>query len=187
MTTFSDDQLIATIQRDPNSPALRLLFNRYRPVLTKLQRVYYIPGHDGDDWEQEGLLVLHGAAQKFRQHRSCNFGAFYRLNLTHRVFDLIRYSQAQKRRATTISLEANRTYFAETLHDTRVQLGIQLEAQEAVGRVLPGLSPTEQVVFRGLLGGLTPQAISQQEGLSMTRVSAAMHRGRQKLRRLLGE
>ena len=187
MTQISDNQLIREIQTTPDSPALHQLFVRYSPVLRRLQRRYYIPGHDANDWQQEGLLVLHAAARSYRLDRSRNFGAFYRLNLTHRVYDLIRYSQAKKRHATTVSLEEHRTFFADTLVDPRVQVRDQLEVQEALQRVLPELSRTETVVLRGLLRGWSPTTISERCALSPTRVTAALHRGRQKLRRTLAQ
>ncbi|HIW71096.1 MAG TPA: sigma-70 family RNA polymerase sigma factor [Candidatus Levilactobacillus faecigallinarum] len=187
MVKISDAQLIQQAQESPDSPALEMLFERYRPVVYRLQRHYYLPGHDADDWDQEGRLVLHTVVQQFQQSRSRNFGAFYRLNLTHRIIDLIRHSQAQKRCAATISLEAHGPYFAETLVDRQARLDDRLAARECLTRVLPGLSVTERLVLRGLLRGWTPETISTQHRLPLTRVNAAIHRGRRKLQRVLAE
>jgi len=187
MVELSDGQLIRQIQAAPDSPALRLLFRRYRPVMVRLQRQYFIPGHDSDDWEQEALLVLHAAAQRFESQRSPNFGSFYRLNLQHRVYDLIRHSQAKKRHANMVSLEAHGSFFADTLVDQRIHLRDHLEVKETLRQLLPDLSPTERIVFNGLLSGQTPQTIGDVNQLRMSRVTAALHRGRQKLRQSLAQ
>lgn len=187
MSQMSDDQLIQEVQAYPDSPALRVLFERYRPILLNLQRRYYVPGHDADDWEQEALLVLHTVVQRYDQRRSRSFGAFYRLNLTHRFFDLIRYSQAKKRRARTVSLDQHSSYFADTLTDSRIHLRDHLETQETLHRVMATLSVTERLVMGGLLAGWTPQRICERHQLTPHQVSSAIHRGRTKLQQSFAE
>ncbi|QMU07076.1 sigma-70 family RNA polymerase sigma factor [Levilactobacillus suantsaii] len=187
MEGLDDLQLIELIKRNDDSQAIQILFTRYRPVLARLQRQFYLPGHDADDWEQEARLVLYAGAHRFNTQRSRSFGAFYRLSLTHRVYDLIRQSQAQKRRARTISVEAQGSFFADTLVDHRVTVREGLELQEAVGQLLPRLSPVERTVFCALLKQATPEAISVQTGWPKERVVAALHRCRRKLRQLLAE
>lgn len=184
---MSDAQLVALIRQMPDSPALRVLFERYRPVLLRVQHRYFLPGLDADDWEQEAFLVLLAVVRQFEPQRSRSFGAFYRLNLQHRVFDLIRFTQAQKRQATFVSIEAHDQYFADTLADPSAHLKGHLEAQEAVIRLLPRLSTIERQVFAGLLQGHTLQHIGQTRQLRLAQVQGAMHRCRQKLRQLLHE
>ncbi|TGD18441.1 sigma-70 family RNA polymerase sigma factor [Levilactobacillus suantsaiihabitans] len=189
MFDMSDDDLIDLLRRDLDSPALLILFERYHPVLQRLQKQYFIPGFDQEDWDQEALLVLCSTVQRFKDDLSRSFGAFYRLRLRHRVFDLIRQSQALKRRLAreSLSLEAEAAYFADTLPDQRWLLREQLEAKEAVYQVLPRLSAVEHSVFHGILTGQSLHAISQEQNLTVPQVQAASHRSQAKLRELLAE
>ncbi|MDT6980032.1 sigma-70 family RNA polymerase sigma factor [Levilactobacillus zymae] len=187
MEQLDDLQLIDLIRTQGDSLAIQELFGRYRPVMLRLRQRYYLPGHELDDWEQEARLVLCTVVRQFRAERSPSFGAFYKLNLTHRVYDLIRQSQAQKRHAQLVSFDAQQTYFADTLVDTRAQVRAGLECQEALQQVLPRLSAVERAVFVELLGNATPEEISRKFGWPAQRVVAALHRCRQKLRQLLAE
>ncbi|NLR10193.1 MULTISPECIES: sigma-70 family RNA polymerase sigma factor [Lactobacillaceae] len=189
MTELTDEQLLALIRESLESPALLVLFDRYRPVLYKLQSRYFIPGYDRDDWNQEALLVLCRVAQRFEISRGKSFGGFYRQALRFRVYDLIRRSQTKKRLAgqQAVSLEANRTFVSDTVRDTRWTLRESLEVQEAVVRLAKRLSSVEHTVFGGLLRGESLQRIARKHQLTVLQVSGAAHRSRMKLRELLVE
>ncbi|WP_367295301.1 sigma factor [Levilactobacillus yonginensis] len=189
MNEMSNATLLVCLQDQLDSPALHILFERYRPVLKKLQQRYFIVGFDQDDWDQEARVVFCRSIKRFDATKAPNFGAFYRLNLRHRVFDLIRRSKALKRQQSrkVISLEANSDYFADTLEDSRWAVREQLEVQDAVQRVQESLSGVEHTVFNGLLRGETLLVISQRKRLPYRQVTAASHRSQVKLRRLLAE
>lgn len=189
MSDLPDSVLLARLAQNLDSPALIELFERYRPVLRRLQKQYFIPGFEQSDWEQEALLVLYGTVQKFEVDRQRSFGAYYRLRLAHRVFDLIRQAQAQKRQLTrhAMSIETEAEYIADTVPDQRWLLREQLEAKEAVYEVLPRLSGVEHTVFSGMLKGESLQTICQQNHLSFHQARSASHRSKAKLRNLLAE
>lgn len=187
MEQLEDWQLIDLIRTRGDSAAVQELFGRYRPVMLRLRQQYYLPEHDLDDWEQEARLVLCAATHKFDQARSTSFGAFYKLNLKHRVYDLIRQSQAKKRHAQVLSFDAQWAYFADTLVDPRIQVREGIELQDTLQRLLPRLSPVERAVFTALLRKATPADISAEFAWPVERVVAALHRCRQKLRQLLAE
>lgn len=189
LTEQTDEQLLAQIRESQDSPALRVLFERYRPVLYKLQSHYFIPGYDRDDWDQEALLVFCRVVQRFEVSRGKSFGGFYRQALRFRVYDLIRRSQTKKRLEgqRAVSLEANRTYVSETVGDSRWHLREALEVQEAVATLPRRLSPVEHAVFGDLLRGHSLQHISHGRQLTMPQVTGAVHRSRVKLRELLAE
>jgi len=189
LTELSDTALLELIHQGTDSPALRVLFERYRPVLYRMQRRYFIPGHDDDDWEQEALLVFCTVIENFKFSRSLSFGAFYRLNLAHRVYDLIRKSHALKRQAgqSPLSLEEHGAYFADTLVDEHWIVREQLEVKETLLQLQGELSAIERVVFTGLVQGNSLGAISQQQTLPLKQVISAAHRSQIKLRRLLAE
>lgn len=187
MQQLADLQLIELIQTQGDSLAVQELFSRYRPVMLRLKQHYYLPGHDLDDWEQEARLVLWSVVLKFNGERSSSFGAFYKLNLTHRVYDLIRQSQAKKRNAQLLSFESNWAYFADTLVDHRTQVGDSVALRAVFRELFEQLSKTERLVLVELLTRATPLEISRKFEWELSRVVAAQHRCRRKLRQLLME
>lgn len=189
MSELPDSMLIELLKQNLESPALAILFDRYRPVLQRVQSRYYLPDFDQSDWEQEALLVMCGTLADFDSGLAKSFGAYFRLRLVHRVFDLIRQSQAKKRQVIrqAMSIEKEADYFADTLPDQHWYLREQLEAKEAVYEVLPQLSPVEHAVFSGVLRGESWQVIAQRHCLSQQQVRSASHRSQAKLRELLAE
>jgi RNA polymerase sporulation-specific sigma factor len=189
VSDLSDHALIELLHQSLDSPALPVLFERYRPVLQRLQNQYFIPEFEPGDWEQEALLVMCDTVRRFDADRLRSFGAYYRLRLAHRIFDLIRQAQALKRQMTrnAMSIETEAEYIADTVPDHHWLLREQLETKEAIYQVLPRLSGIEHTVFTGLLLGQTLASISQQYQLSDQQVRGACHRGQAKLRQVLAE
>ncbi|WP_407886992.1 sigma factor [Levilactobacillus sp. N40-8-2] len=189
MIDLSDTQLLFLIRESLDSPALLILFERYRPVLFKIQSKYFIPDHDRDDWDQEALLVFCRVVQRYEIERMKSFGAFYRRALLFRVYDLIRQSQTQKRveDRLAVSLEANRIFISETVKDTRGVLREGLEVKDAIRQVGERLSVVERGVFNDLLQGQSLQGISRDRALSLAQVTSAAHRSQIKLRAVFAE
>ena len=52
---FSDEQLVKLAQKN-DTEALELLITRYKKVVTKIARSYYLVGGDMDDLLQEGMI-----------------------------------------------------------------------------------------------------------------------------------
>lgn len=73
MTELTDRTLICQLQQSMDSSGLATLFDRYRPVLYRLQQTYYILGFEQDDWIQEARLVLYTAVQKFQLERTTSW------------------------------------------------------------------------------------------------------------------
>ena len=88
---------------------------------------------------------------------------------------------------TAVSIEAQSSYFADTLPDFRWALREQLEVKEAIWQLLPRLSVVERTVFVGILRGDSLELISQHQALTYKQARSAAQRSQAKLRRLLAE
>lgn len=80
-----------------DSRALEQLFQRYRPMLKKMQQRYYLHLLDADDWDREARLVCFRAAQRYREDTRLTFGRYYQRCLLCRIYTLIRRQNAKKR------------------------------------------------------------------------------------------
>ncbi|WP_283678028.1 sigma-70 family RNA polymerase sigma factor [Lentilactobacillus sp. Marseille-Q4993] len=102
--------------------AFAQLFKQYYPVVNKLRTEYYVNGMDNDDWDQEARIIMYRAARKFDPNYRSNFGSFYSRLLKHRIFDLIRRHNAQKRLPAEplVSIDSDESYYEATVEDPRV-------------------------------------------------------------------
>ncbi|UQS87018.1 sigma-70 family RNA polymerase sigma factor [Nicoliella spurrieriana] len=113
-----ETQLIQAIQSGDES-AIKALFSKYRPVVNKIWRQYFINGMEIDDWNQEALIVLVRIIDQYDCERGVSFGSFYRQALKNRFFDLIRRKNAQKRMPDKMlsSFDAFESFYSDTLVD----------------------------------------------------------------------
>ncbi|MCF7523268.1 hypothetical protein L3X07_08010 [Levilactobacillus brevis] len=88
---------------------------------------------------------------------------------------------------TAVSIEAQSSYFADTLPDFRWALREQLEVKEAIWQLSPRLSVVERTVFVGILRGDSLELISQHQALTYKQARSVAQRSQAKLRRLLAE
>lgn len=89
--------------KDGNSDALVLLFDKYQPVVYKLRQMYSVKDLDFEDWQQEGRLCLLQSAESYREDVGITFGAYFKKNMTRRIYSLLRKQNAFKRRMDVLA------------------------------------------------------------------------------------
>jgi RNA polymerase sigma factor (sigma-70 family) len=99
----TDEQLAIRVKAG-DEPAFRALAVRARPVIAKLARSRWAPGHDLADLEQEGLIALHEAATVFSGAAGVPFMAFANLVIRRRFDELLKHEMRLKRKLHSIAV-----------------------------------------------------------------------------------
>lgn len=92
---YSDEQLVRLAQAGDRRAERRLLL-RYRPLVMKRCRAYYLSGADRDDLLQEGLIGLHKAIRDFQVGRGHAFQRFAAMCVARHVISAVRQATRQK-------------------------------------------------------------------------------------------
>lgn len=163
------------------------LFDRYRPIIYRLQGMYYLRDFDSDDWLQEGRIVFFETLKRYDLAMGVTIGAFFKNNFENKIKSHLRKQAAYKRRCLVgaVSLEAK---IAEEGPDFQGNIGQwtqpadqQLLAEEALMVFQGTLSDLEEDVFGEYLQGLDLEEIAVKQQLSVRQIRYAYERSRRKL------
>ena len=92
---LTDEELISMI-KDGNDLAESEIFNRYKDLVTKICRGYFIVGGDLEDLVQEGMIGLYKAIQTYDTSSDVKFGTFAYLCVKRQVQQAVRSSLSNK-------------------------------------------------------------------------------------------
>lgn len=163
------------------------LFERYRPIIYRLQGIYYLRDFDADDWLQEGRIVFYETLQRYDPGMGVTIGAFFKKNFENAIKSHLRKQAAYKRRCLVgaVSLEAK---IAEEGPDFQSNVGQwappadqQLLVEEALSTFRGDLSKLEQEVFGEYLKGAELEAIAAKRSQPTRQIRYAYERSRRKL------
>lgn len=107
----NDYEIISQI-REGNNEALELLFEKYKPLISKKIfkfNLYY----DYDDMYQESLMVLFKSLECFEEKYSKTFTKYFELNLERKFITIV-----SKRVRRTEIFRKNEKYIYESNHST---------------------------------------------------------------------
>ncbi|WP_414839354.1 sigma-70 family RNA polymerase sigma factor [Carnobacterium sp. TMP28] len=189
-TQMSDNEIIAVIKNGDNTP-FDVIFKRYHALSIKITKDFYLKSFESDDFLQEARMVFNKTIHTFDSEKGHTFGNFYKLNLKHHIYSLVRKDMAKKR-----IIEKNAESLEEMLES---QQGMQyilqgkgqlptieiLQVRERLADYQDTLSEFEQRVFLDFIHNKDVEAISVHLNCDTLRVKNALDRCKRKLKQLL--
>lgn len=169
-----------------DSVSFTALFDRYLPLVHKMGRHYYFQDVDQEDWEQEARIVMLKTIRCYKACLQVDFGYYYKVNLKHRAFDIIRQENASKRvhEGNRINLEAEG--FQESLIDYHQCPPDDFTlCHEKMKEFLAQCSPFEIEVFRLVHSGCSQELAAQKLDCNCRKIMSALDRCQKKLNFLL--
>ncbi len=139
---------------------------------------------------QEGRIVFFNSVVNYDADLKITLGAFFKNNFRNRIFSILRFEMAYKRKAgfAAQSLEELEEE-AEVLGQqvSRITPQNQLMVKETYAEYETLLSPFEKEVSVLLFQGLRPDQIADRLGYDVAKIQNALLRCKQKLSRQLYE
>lgn len=171
-----------------DSQAFIKLFEQYKPIVFKMKGKYYVQELDGDDWQQEGRLVLFQSIQTYAPDRGISLGSFFRMNLERHIYTLLRKQGAEKRKLNhqACSLDERLEAVGETVLLAASQSSdlfldyIQIRSE--LRTYFQGLSVFEARIFAHYLLGNSYEKTALIEGCMELKVRNGLDRARRKLK-----
>lgn len=187
-----DDETLVLQCKKGNEEALENLFFRYKPLLHKIMRGYFLLGSDEEDLLQEAMIGLYKAILSFDKEKQTSFKAFATVCVRRSILDAIKKANAQKHKLLNDSVslsalssfedeEENALYLSikETLLDEQFMEDEKYE--EILALIKKSLSKLEFEVLNEYLKGYSYQYISEKLGLTIKSVDNALNRIKTKL------
>lgn len=91
----SDEQLLELINNN-DEQALEYLLNKYKYLIRKKARTYFLIGADNDDIIQEGMIGLYKAIRDFNKDKKTSFITFAELCVTRQMISAVKASTRMK-------------------------------------------------------------------------------------------
>lgn len=92
---FTDKELIAHV-RDENDAALDFLMRKYRMLVERKAKSYFLMGASQDDIVQEGLIGLFKAIRDYKTDKEASFYSFADLCITRQMISAVKAATRQK-------------------------------------------------------------------------------------------
>ena len=194
MTT--DEDLVKQI-KNGNENAEAELFDRYKDLVVKIARGYFLVGGDLEDLIQEGMIGLYKAIKNFSPNKDASFKTFAVICIKHQIQNAIRLANTNKNKplSTAVSFQSFNSSAAEALDLLPVELVFDITPAESVidkenfenvkNLIKSTLSPQEMKVLRLYLQGFSYREISQNLSLSQKAIDNTLTRIKTKLREKL--
>lgn len=180
----TDEELIELL-RDGSRDVEDYLMNKYKSLVKKKARQFYLEGGDRDDLLQEGMWGLFKAVREYRPDREASFYTFAELCVTRQMYSAISQAKARKNSVLNESLSISEiseyaTGFEEGPEDRMLALEDEMELHK---RIRAGLSPFEREVLDRYLEGMDYKQIAGALGKSPKSVDNAIQRVKTKIRK----
>lgn len=197
---MTDEELIRRIHESRESSSsmveTEVLIERYKPIVKRLAKAYYIVGADREDLVQEGMIGLYKAVVDYRSDMGARFRSFAHLCMVRQITDAVRASLRDKQKPLNqaVSLDqvipdedgVERSMIDLLPDETSLspeERAVSQSAEKELLDMIEGrLSKMEHKVLLLYLKDPDYQAIAKELGMSPKAVDNAIQRIRRKVR-----
>ena len=144
LKTISDEKLLRQIQSG-NDDAMECLLERYRDMVRKEARSFFLAGGDEEDLIQEGMIGLFKAVTSYQEEKNTSFSTFAYLCVQRQIYTTITAFNRKKH----IPLNTAISLFEQKNQEEELSLDEILETPEETPEEM--ISPLI-MRFRGFAG-----------------------------------
>lgn len=192
LRTISDEELLRQIKTG-NDDAMECLLERYRDMVRKEARKFFLAGGDEEDLIQEGMIGLFKAITSYQQGKNTSFSTFAYLCVQRQIYTTITAFNRKKHIPlnTSISLseqkneddETSLDEILETPEKTPEELLLRKEEVKDYYRMIDQkLSKFEKQVMYYYLNGENYTMIAKRLGRTDKSIDNAIQRIRKKIK-----
>lgn len=188
---LSEERLIELVQHGNNEAGNELSL-RYRPLIKKCTRPYFLVGGDEEDLIQEGMMGLVTSMQTYSPDRQCTFKSYAELCIKRRILSAIKAANRFKHMPLNYRLSLDEIYSDDEepnaiIADARYTLTPEqqiireeeIQSLRTLSKSL--LSSLENKVLELYLEGLSYEEIAKGIGKPVKSVDSALQRIKKKL------
>jgi RNA polymerase sporulation-specific sigma factor len=189
------DERVMELARQGFSYALDVLLTRYRNLVKRKVRSYFMVGADEEDLIQEGMIGLYKAVRDYRCERCDSFQAFADLCITRQIITAIKTASRLKHQPLNTYISLNRPIYLQedpdrNLMDLLCESNMRDPVEMVIGQeemqgllecVQSELSSLETAVLHLYMDGKTYQEIADILNRRVKSVDNALQRVKRKI------
>ena len=191
MSEILDEELSLKAQNG-DEDAVNALLIKYKNLVNKLARSYFLMGGDMEDIIQEGMIGLYKAIMHFSQTKNASFKTFASTCIKHQIQNAVKVASSEKNKvlSSALSIAEDSTFEEEEKlgfetfsdqpsPDDKILEKEKLEELKIL--VSKTLSPLEAKILSLYLSGYSYNEISQIAGISKKSIDNGLSRIKNKL------
>ena len=98
------DETLVLLAKQGDDEAMAELFARYKSLVNKLSRTYFLAGGDVEDLIQEGMIGLYKAIQNYKNKKKASFKTFATICIKHQIQTAVKIANAEKNKVLSSAL-----------------------------------------------------------------------------------
>ena len=187
---MGEDERLVKQYQDGDQAILNYICEKYKPLVLKLSKKYYLVGGENEDLIQEGMIGLFGAIQDFDTTGQVTFYHFAQLCINRQLIKAIEANNRKKHAPLNayVSLyDEEGDEYPEPSFEVGSPEELFIEAEEyhyLISTLKEALSPMEKQVFDLYMLDLDYKEIAARLGKSEKSIDNTLTRIKQKARAL---
>lgn len=192
---LTDEELIENI-KNGDEKAESELFERYKDLVTKISRGYFIVGGDIEDLIQEGMIGLYKAIKKYKDHKDTSFKTFAIICIKHQIQTAVKKANTNKNKPLSSAISFNSFQEPNNSTDNNEYLPVELilesspdmkvidkeNYQNLKKQIKSILTKMEYSVLKYYLMGFSYKEISNALNISLKSIDNSLSRIKNKLK-----
>lgn len=189
------DEELANLSKNLNDEALEILMKRYKALLSKIVRGYFLLGASKDDVMQEAYIGLYKAVLSYDKVKNASFKTFAMLCVRRNILSAIKKSNSQKNKLLNESVsltdlkndeDEESVLFLPSFFTMTDETIIQNEKFEEVkSLIIKKLSRLELEILKYYLKGYSYSDMAKKLTITTKTVDNALSRIKSKLQFLI--
>lgn len=188
---MTEENLISLAQQG-NGEAVNELLSKYKSIVNKISRSYFLIGGDMEDIVQEGMIGLYKAIVNFNSEKHASFKTFARTCIKHQIQSAVKTATSSKNMVLSSALSIAEQVNFEDDEEIEILLPSSLplpddkvleheRMSELQKSIRKALSPLENKILSLYLKGYSYKEIAEIGGLTKKSIDNGLSRIKNKL------
>ncbi|MBO5395229.1 MAG: sigma-70 family RNA polymerase sigma factor [Clostridia bacterium] len=188
------DEELSLMAQNGDETALNDLLQRYKSLVNKISRSYFLLGGEIEDIVQEGMIGLYKAIKNFSTSKNASFKTFAATCIKHQIQTAVKMASSERNKvlstaipiAEKVSHDENEEEVIEIIVPSSLpspddQVLEKENFSEIKKSIIKTLSPLELKIFALYLKGYSYNEISNLAGISKKSIDNGLSRIKNKL------
>lgn len=189
-----EDEALVLLARNGDDEAMNTLLERYKNIVNKIARSYFLIGGDMEDLMQEGMIGLYKAIRGYASDKNASFKTFSIVCIKHQIQSAIKKASSEKNKILSTAMPIWEQGDADDDYENKIEIILPStmpspadkviaseNMQELKAKIKKSLSSMEVKILALYLKGYNYSEISKLGGYSKKSIDNALTRIKNKL------
>ncbi len=145
--SLTDDEELVLDAQNGSEDALETLMKRYKGLVNKISRCYFLVGGDIEDIIQEGTIGLYKAIKHFSQQKNASFKTFAATCIKHQIQSAVKIASNEKNKVLSTAISIAEQVHEDDEEDNEIVLPSEIPSPDDMLLEREGMEELKQVII----------------------------------------